>query len=363
MNRDPDGGTRIQRATVLRVAVAGIVTTTAVACADPSGGRPRTVPFGDALEFVAALQLAEPRPPLGELGAVVQRDDGGLYLIDPYVRRVLAYDALGALEGEQGRPGQGPGEYMWLLGLTRGEDGRVFVTDTRNTTLTVLDAELRPDTVIRTGLTLGPLVATAGRLVVCAYPGRSGKYVHVMSPDGVRGRAFYELPAPIIKNPYWSSFHQVHLAASGERIVVSNGLLYPLVVYNLEGDSVGVMGSAPPSFRPIRVVEAGAFTGTSGAVALRAFLESFRTIAGLYVVAEDYLVVVHGRMRRNLAGALSSSHESLDVYHLPTGRKLYEDIVLPEGARVLAGGSTLAILASSPPQPWRIEKFKLAIPG
>lgn len=363
MTRNPDGGTQLRRATFLRVALAGVVIGTVGACADPSGGRPRTVPFGDALKSGGALQLAEPKPPIGEIGAVVQRDDGGLYLLDPYVRRILAYDATGSLEGEQGRPGQGPGEYTWLLGLARDEGGRVFVTDTRTTTLTILDAQLRPDTVIRTGLTLGPLVATAGRLIVCAYPGRTGKYVNVMSPDGARGRAFFELPTPIVKNPYWSSFHQVHLAAAGERVVVTNGLLYPLVVYSPEGDSVGVMGSAPPSFKPIRVVEAGAFTGTAGAAALSAFLESFRTIAGLHVVAGDYLVVVHGRMRRSLTGALSSSHESLDVYHLPTGRKLYQDIVLPEGARVLAGGPTLAILVSSPPQPWRIEKFTVANPG
>ncbi|MDP2959521.1 MAG: hypothetical protein Q8N53_24085 [Longimicrobiales bacterium] len=309
-----------------------------------------------------SLQLNEPTPEIGEIGAAVQRDDGGFYLLDPFVRRVLAYDRSGAIEAVQGRPGEGPGGYLSVHGLAQDEAGRVLVTDSRKLTLTILHADLTPDTTIRTGLMMGPLAAGPGGLVADAYGGRSGNRLQIVSPSGAVGRSFYAPPDAISENPYWSSFAEVRLAVSGDRIVATNGLLYPLAVYNFRGDSVGVLGSPPPSFKEIRVVRAGAFSGVSGGRALDDFLVSFTTIAGLTIIEDDYLVVTHGRMRRSVANSLSSNQESLDVYHLPSGRKLYEDITLPLGARVLAGGRSLALLVSTPPEPWRIETFALRTP-
>ena len=52
-------------------------------------------------------------------------------------------------------------------------------------------------------------------------------------------------------------------------------------------------------------------------------------------------------------------HTSLEVYDRHSGVKLYEDVPLPEGSRVLGGGRFLYLLLDEHFPPWRIAKLRL----
>ena len=57
-------------------------------------------------------------------------------------------------------------------------------------------------------------------------------------------------------------------------------------------------------------------------------------------------------------------HHSVDVYRLPTGVKIAEDIRLPPGSRVMAGQPEgLYVVSSSPPDPWTISLLATHPPG
>ena len=56
-------------------------------------------------------------------------------------------------------------------------------------------------------------------------------------------------------------------------------------------------------------------------------------------------------------------HTSVEVYARHTGAKLYEDMPLPDGAKVLGGGRYLYVLQNAVIPPWRIAKYRLRAAG
>ena len=52
-------------------------------------------------------------------------------------------------------------------------------------------------------------------------------------------------------------------------------------------------------------------------------------------------------------------HTSLEIYDRHAGTKLYEDVPLPDGSRVLGGGRFLYLLLDRDFPPWRIAKLRL----
>ena len=52
-------------------------------------------------------------------------------------------------------------------------------------------------------------------------------------------------------------------------------------------------------------------------------------------------------------------HSHLDIYDRHTGSRIYEDIPLPEGSKVLGGGRYLYLLLNKDFPPWRIAKLRL----
>jgi len=71
-------------------------------------------------------------------GGLVGDRDGNLYVLDEGGKRVLGYDASGALIGSWGRDGNGPGEFANPGGLAVAPDGTLWVTDDGNRRVTLL---------------------------------------------------------------------------------------------------------------------------------------------------------------------------------------------------------------------------------
>jgi hypothetical protein len=141
-----------------------------------------------------------------------------------------------------------------------------------------------------------------------------------------------------------------------------SSLQYPIAVYGLEGDSVGSIGVAPPSFATPPVVERGHFSGPAAGERLNMWLEGFTTIGSLNVVGDRFLIVTHARMRTGTAERFVQEHYALDVYDYLENRKVFEDVPLPADSRVLAGGRHLYLLVAEPPAPWTVLRLNVNLP-
>ena len=56
-------------------------------------------------------------------------------------------------------------------------------------------------------------------------------------------------------------------------------------------------------------------------------------------------------------------HTSLEVYDRHSGVKLYEDVPLADGSRVLGGGRYLYLLLNEHSPPWRVARLRLLTEG
>ena len=139
-------------------------------------------------------------------------------------------------------------------------------------------------------------------------------------------------------------------------------LTYPITVIGETGDSIGTLGTPSKSFRPIPVFERGEFAGPS--TDLPQVLESFDAVGRLDALADSLLAVTHSRYDgTSPASSLRRVHSTLDIYDRHTGIKLYEDVPLPEGSKVLGGGRFLYLLLNQDLPPWRIAKLRLLPAG
>jgi hypothetical protein len=134
---------------------------------------------------------------------------------------------------------------------------------------------------------------------------------------------------------------------------------YPIVVLDKDGSRIGAFGRASVDYRPPPSVPSGTFAGSGSADRVEAWLGSFDVVAGLAVIADSLLVLTHGVLERSRgSGRVTTVHKTLDIYELSSQRKVAEDIRLPPGARVLAGGSNgLYVLVGGPPDPWTVALF------
>ena len=80
-------------------------------------------------------------------------------------------------------------------------------------------------------------------------------------------------------------------------------------------------------------------------------------ISALVTVGGDRLVVVHARLDRGSGQALVHRDYALDVWDLPTRRKIGEDLPLPAGTRVLGGGRFLYLVDEGPP--WTVRRLEI----
>lgn len=298
----------------------------------------------------------------------MERRNGGFIIGDRLVPRVRTYAEDGTLEAGFGRFGDGPMEFRRIVGLGETTLGRIGVASLRTPWLTSLSAALEPDTLM-------PLddVAPVGLLTLqndYVLLGRRGdlngpsKALHRLHDGRVLWSAWRP---PASDQPYWVSFGSraggILMTVASDSLFAMTPLLYPAAVFNESGDSVGTIGTPPPSFRQIPEFEPGAFAFSSGGgppgQSMQEALTSFDVVAHLDVVAKQYLLFTLGQFDETIPYPSRILHTRLEVYDRHTGVKLFEDVPLPTGVKVLGGGRYLYVLQNPDIPPWRIAKYRL----
>ncbi len=167
----------------------------------------------------------------------------------------------------------------------------------------------------------------------------------------------YELPFTTSERPYWQTFAFYPVAVAGDSTFVTSGIRYPVTVIDGAGEIAGVLGTPSASFKPLPVFEPGAFSDFGSYGTALADAVSGVDVVTLLAPVGPYLILVRSRMNAARAPAFQAVDAFLEVYDRRTGVKLYEDVPLPEGSRVLGGGRFLHLLLDDLP-PWRIAKLR-----
>ena len=340
-------------------------------CACGEGDGPPSVTIVAPLEEVfaveAVIQLGEdPADSIAEIGDFGERRSGGFVIGDRHLPRVRTYDEEGRLEAAFGRFGDAPFEFQRIRAVAEASSGRIAVAGSRSSHLTYLTRSLAPDTMVALPAAAMDVLALGSDLLVRMNAGdpQERLFSHppllhrVIPPELVWSS--YELPFSPSERPYWGAFSNFPVAVSGDSIFVMSGVRYPITVIDGAGETVGTFGAPSASFRPIDVLESGmlADLGSYGTT-LPALLASFDIIHRMDAV-DPHLILT--RARHNPERAMPPFeivHTSLEVYDRHSGVKLYEDVPLPEGSRVLGGGRFLYLLLDEHSPPWRIAKLRL----
>ena len=340
------------------------------ACGEAEG--PAGAPIAATLEEVfvveSAMQLGEdPADSIAEVGDFVERRGGGYVIGDRFLPRVRSYDEEGRLEAAFGRFGDGPFEFRRIAALAETPSGRVVVADFSQSHLTYLTSSLAPDTMValpgapRDVLALGPDLLV-WMIVGDPNEGTFGhpRLLHRVTPPALVWSS-YELPFADFERPYWSSFAGFAIAVGGDSTYVTSGLRYPVTIIDGAGETVGTFGAPSASFRPIPVLERGALADLGNYPTLfRELLASFDVIDRIDAVGPHHLVLTRARFDpERPMPPREVLHTSLEVYDRHSGTKLYEDVPLPDGSKVLGGGRFLYLLLNMHSPPWRIAKLRL----
>ncbi len=324
----------------------------------------------EVFQLTEVIELGEqPADSIAEIGVFVERRDGGFIIADRILPRVRTYSEDGALEAAFGRFGSGPWEFREIVGVTEMPSGHVVVASPRNPWLTFLDRDLTPDTMLAVNYLVGDLFALREDIVFFGLGPLSGETL--TSPEVARQRGFYHRlvdgevtwsawRSPVFDKPYVGAFTDIPVTVAGDSIFVMASVLYPATILDGAGDSVGTIGLPSPSFREIPDIPRGYFATEQGGPKVARLLASFDNVARIDVVGEDYLVFTIGRLdETKLVPPFRGFHTRLEVYDRHTAAKLYEDVLLPQGAKVLGGGRYLYVLQNSDFPPWRIAKHRL----
>ncbi|MXX78679.1 MAG: hypothetical protein F4Z33_06885 [Gemmatimonadales bacterium] len=331
-------------------------------------------PFEEVFELAEVIVLGEgPSDSVAEVGEFFERRDGGFIIADRLLPRVRTYREDGSLEAGFGRFGDGPWEFRTIRGVAEVADGRIAVTGAQNGAVTYLNPDLTPHSMLLIEDFTSSMLLPFGRDLV--FTGRARDVNLVAEMDGIFHRlidsavTWSSWNTPAASKPYWNALGGLHGAAAGDSVYVMAGLLYPATILSAAGDSVGSIGTPSPDFRRVPELEPGAlaFAGGAGAAAqagtgLKTLIESFDLVTGLDIV-DDYLVFTVGR---HDPAKPWFPFKQLDVfveaYDRHTGEKLFENVPLPEGSKVLGGGRYLYVLVNPEFPPWRIARYKLRIP-
>lgn len=314
----------------------------------------------DVFPDTAIIRIEEdPADPLGSIGAVLELRDGSLAVSDGMIPRIRRFDASGRLLETFGRHGDAPGEFRSVGGLTEDRAGRLVAIDPRLGRATIFVDGLTFDTTVSvTPSPRGPALAWGDSILLITSARARSAAITLMIGWQPQWSVPSPAPASMMEYPYWNSFGRTLTAASPTLLFTAFSLRYPIYLYDRRGGLVDSLGSAPDSFRRAPMVERGAFAGSGARQRIETWLAKFDVIANLVVVNDTLLVVGHGVLRQT-ATSLSTDEHHVDVYHIPTRRKLFEDLALPEGAAVLAGGTALHVLLKQPPAPWTVMRVRM----
>ena len=339
-----------------------------------SCGRPPRIvaspPFPEVFELAEVIKLEEdPIDSIAEIGVFVERKDGGFIIGDRILPRVRTYADDGSLEGAFGRFGDGPWELPQVGGVAETASGRIVVSSPRNRWLTYLNSDLSPDTLVGIGDNWVFQVFPFGPDIVFYGIGMARSIHDVALQNGYFHRlvdgsvAWTSWTTPIFGMPYWQGFGDVVGAVAGDSIIAMAKLLYPATILNGAGDSVGVIGTPSLTFRRVPEIEFGAYSSTSpGGQDFSDLLGTFDLVPRIDVVAGDHLVFTLGQLDETKPFfPFRVLHTRLEVYDRHAGTKLYEDVPLPAGVKVLGGGRHLYVLQNPDIPPWRIAKYRLRV--
>lgn len=364
-------GNRISRSRSQAAALLAVLSLCACGDEQRSGPAPVVAPLEEVFSVEAVIQLAEdPADSIAEIGDFVERRDGGYVISDLHLPRVRTYDEEGRLEAAFGRFGDAPFEFQRIRAVAEASSGRIAVAGSRSSHLTYLTPALAPDTMVALPTAAMDVLALGSDLLVRMNTGdpEERRFGHppllhrVIPPELVWSS--YELPFSPFERPYWGSFSNFPVAVSGDSIFVMSGVRYPITVIDGAGATVGTFGAPSASFRQIPVLESGmlANLGSYGTT-LPGLLASFDIIHRIDAVGPQLILT---QARHNPERAMlpfEIVHTSLEVYDRHSGVKLYEDVPLPEGSRVLGGGRFLYLLLDEHFPPWRIAKLRLLTDG
>ena len=332
---------------------------------------PAEAPTAGSLEelFVVegVVQLGEdPADSIAEVGDFVERRDGGYVIGDGLLPRVRSYDEEGRLEAAFGRFGDGPFEFRRISAVAEAPSGGIVVADSRRSGLTYLTSSLAPDTLVSLSSAPRDILALERGLLVRMILGDPDRRVsghppllHRMTPPEVVWST-YELPFSLSEGPYWSSFARYPVAVSGDSTFAISGLRYPVTVIDGAGETVGTFGAPSASFRPIPVLERGALANLgSYGTTLAELLASFDVIDRIDAVGSRLVLTLAQFDHERPLPPFQVVHSSLEVYDRHNGTKIYEDVPLPHGSKVLGGGRFLYLLLDKDSPPWRVAKLRL----
>ena len=328
-------------------------------------------PFEEVFALADVIVLGEdPSDSIAEVGEFVERRGGGFVIVDRLLPRVRAYRENGSLEAGFGRFGDGPWEFRRIRSVAETADGRIVVTGRQNGALTYLAPDLTPhsmllieDYVPRMLLPFGRDIVFSGLRSDIDPTQMDGNY-HRLVDSVVTWSSWKTL---VGKKPYWGALGSLQSAVAGDSVYVMAGLLYPATILNGAGDSVGTIGTPSPGFRRVPEIEPGAFAYTTeeGPAAqagnpMKRLIESFDLVTSLDIVDGDYLVFTVGKLdERRPWFPFKELDVSVEAYDRHTGEKLFEDVPLPDGSKVLGGGRYLYVLLNPDIPPWRIARYEL----
>lgn len=294
--------------------------------------------------------------PIGGIGSFHELPDGSFLIGDKLLPRVRHYAADGTLLAAAGRYGSGPTELRSVGGITS-SDGLIFVTDPQNGRIQVYEPDLTHRTTLRSDLpTRSTIVAIPDGFFVSIHLARDGDSFAAIDADGTPRWTGLPPHRRLLEEAYWGSASRLGVTRIDDRMVVTDGLLYPLKVVDLKGVLVDSIDSPPPSYVEITSVGNGAFVGRQVASAIQAWFDQFTAIGGVYTLGDSALVVVSTRLTSTPSEMIGRGDYAIDVYDAAFVKR-YEDVPLPPGARVIGGGQSIYVLLSEPPEPWRILRM------
>lgn len=328
------------------------------------GEAPANAGLTDVFAFEAIVELDEdPGDSIAQPGAFVERRRGGFVLADRLLPRIRKYSEDGRLEAAFGRFGvTDPWSFERVGGVAETAAGDIVAVEDGKKRLVYLTDALERDTIVPLPGHPLDVVALGPDLLLEMYEDWDADrlpFFHRVVGNQVAWSR-YRLPYLPSERPYWGSFTAFLGTVAGDSVFAMTSLGYPAVVYNGAGDSVGTIGGPSASFRPIPVLEFGAFVNQGPGGGLADFLASFDAIHRIDVVADSYLVVTLGVLDPDRPFfPFKRLHTSVEVYDRRTGAKLHEEVSLPEGSQVLGGGRFLYLLTDREEPPWRIAKLRL----
>jgi len=329
-------------------------------------------PFEEVFEMAEVIVLGEdPSDSIAEVGEFFERRNGGFVISDRLLPRVRTYSADGSFEAAFGRFGDGPWEFRTIRDVAEVADGRIAVTGAQNGAVTYLTPDLTPHSMLLIEDFTSSMLLPFERDFV--FTGRARDVNMVAEMDGI----FHRLVGSAVtwsswntlaaSKPYWNALGGLHGAVGGDSVYVMAGLLYPATILNASGDSVGSIGTPSPDFRRVPELKRGALAFTAGegaavqtGIVIKELIESFDLVTGMDVVDDDYLVFTVGRHDPTKPWfPFKQLDVSVEAYNRHTGEKLFENVPLPDGSKVLGGGRYLYVLLDAEIPPWRIAKYEL----